>query len=115
MAARRVILWVIIFICVIGAAAFVWITDHEARDLQPKVAETRHISLASLVSADIFELQSLETVSNSSDVEAAGHVFTSKVLGATRIDDKQTRSKLVAALQRGIDESDGQVMKCFIP
>ena len=37
------------------------------------------------------------------------------VIGKTTIKDQDTRKRLVAALERGVEENKGDVMKCFNP
>jgi hypothetical protein len=37
------------------------------------------------------------------------------VIGKTRVEDSKTRNRLVAALEKGVEENKGDSMKCFNP
>ena len=62
---------------------------------------------------DQFELYSLDP--NAGQKEEKGRFHGWKVLGKTVVKDAETRTKLLAALDRGINENDGTVAGCFIP
>src|SRR5262249_1492526 len=66
---------------------------------------------AVLEKADTLELVSLEPVEEKSDKGLHGW----KVLGKTELKDAEVRKKVLAALQKGISDSDGKAARCFIP
>jgi hypothetical protein len=66
---------------------------------------------AVLEKADTLELISLEPADDKSD----NGLHSWKVLGKTEIKDAEVRKKVVAALLKGVGDSDGNAACCFIP
>jgi hypothetical protein len=60
-----------------------------------------------------FELFSLNPAHLTEKPE--NHFHGWEVLGSTKIDDAKTRGQIVAALRKGVAESDGMVAACFNP
>jgi hypothetical protein len=79
---------------------------------QPKKNAIPAEAKAVLDKADSFELLSLDP----SDREAGKDGFHGwKILGKTEVKDADARKKLVAALEKGAEESKGEVARCFNP
>jgi hypothetical protein len=68
---------------------------------------------AMLEKADQFELFSLSPDELKEKPKDGFHGW--KVLGKTTVKDAETRQKLLAALQKGVADSDGSVARCFNP
>ena len=62
--------------------------------------------------ADSFDLYSLNPESEGEDKNGF-HGYT--VLGKTTLKDKATREKVLAAIKKGVGDSDGKAARCFIP
>ncbi len=74
-----------------------------------------------MLDADEFEVLSLDPASQRDRPpthqrdEPAGPFHGWKVLGATPVSDREARRRLLAALERGVEDSDGVEAKCFEP
>jgi hypothetical protein len=68
---------------------------------------------AVLDNADRFEVLSLDPTRQKEKPKDDFHGW--KVLGRTEVKDAETRKKVVAALYKGIADSDGKVAGCFNP
>ncbi|HKB04371.1 MAG TPA: hypothetical protein VKD90_19260 [Gemmataceae bacterium] len=88
---------------VVGPAA-------RAEDKQNKIPDDLR---AILEKADQFELLSLNPREPDAKPKDGFHGW--EVLGKTTVKDADTRKNLVAALQKGVAESDGTVARCFNP
>jgi hypothetical protein len=64
---------------------------------------------AALEKADQFELLSVDPAQNK------GNFHGFRVLGRTQVKDADTRKKLVAAFEKGVEENDGGAGMCFNP
>src|SRR5437016_2451710 len=66
-----------------------------------------------LEKGDTFELVSLEPKLQKEKPKDSLHGW--KILGKTAIKDKEVRQQILAALDKGITESKGDVARCFLP
>src|SRR5437870_4054176 len=66
-----------------------------------------------LQSADTVELISLDPAAKGFDKKQSFHGW--KVLGRTSLKDKVTRERVIAAIKKGVADSDGSVAGCFRP
>src|SRR5262245_65277714 len=69
---------------------------------------------AILEKAEAFELLSLDPSPESERPKEGGY-FGWKVLGKTTVKDADTRKRIVEALLKGIESSDGNGARCFDP
>ena len=70
-------------------------------------------TLTSLNQAESFELLSLNPAHLTEKPENDFHGW--EVLGSTKVEDTKDRTKLIAALRKGVNENDGTVAGCFNP
>ena len=68
---------------------------------------------AALAKADSWELYSLDPEQRKDPPKVAFHDW--RVLGKTTVKDADTRTRLLAALEKGAKENDGTVADCFNP
>src|SRR5262245_44881959 len=94
--------------CLALAAALAAPLAAEARDKDNKFPDD---VLKVLEKADSYELLSLDP--GVKGVKGGFHGW--KVLGKTTVKDKKVRGQVLAALKKGVADSDGRVAKCFIP
>jgi hypothetical protein len=65
--------------------------------------------------AETLELYSLDPGEDFKEPDVKKGFYGWKILGKTTIKDAKTRKKIVEALYRGLEESDGTAAKCFYP
>ncbi len=65
--------------------------------------------------AEALELYSLDPGEDFKEPDVKKGFYGWKILGKTTIKDAKTRKKIIDALYKALDESDGSAAKCFIP
>jgi hypothetical protein len=84
----------------------------KAQKADSKVPESIRIALEN---AEQFELLSLEPCPTDKPENPRDTFYSVEILGRTQIKDMDTRKKLVAAFQKGVEEHDGSIALCFDP